>query len=359
MIKHSNKMEIKGRGPTLGILLCILTSSVAQKKNISFNNLADLLLPTSTKAPPSDPVQRVMHQFNLYEHEVLPLMNRLDSVGQKVNWLRHVFSPRRTLLVIDMQNDFITGSLAVKDAEEIIAPITELVNNEVWNQVIYSQDWHPKDHISFFSNLNLRPLDSSWKAEHPGQISVFDEVVFKRYPPYSQVLWPDHCVQGTEGAEFHPNITTPKKTKVIQKGTNPMIDSYSAFFDNTGLPGSGSTGLKDLVAGSTEIVVVGLALDYCVGFTSLHSLELGYPTTLLSDLSRPVSPGTGEQMMSRVRDKGGQVTTWNSWRDELEDWQRAKDVAEFFIQNAGVRLVQGWSLFLVGALILVSSNWCL
>ena len=99
-----------------------------------------------------------------------------------------------------------------------------------------------------------------------------------------------------------------------------MIDSYSAFFDNTGIKGSGSTGLKEMVKGSTEIVVVGLAMDYCVGYTSLHSLELGYPTTLLRDMTRPVKKKTGEDMLVQVRDERGQVTTWNSWRKELEDW---------------------------------------
>jgi len=314
----------------------IWTTVSAQSENISFSNLAELLLSTSTKSPPSDPLQRVMHKFSLYEHEVSPLMDRLDAVGEKVNWLRHVFSPRRTLLIIDMQNDFISGSLAVDGAAEIISPIADLIEQDLWNQVIYSQDWHPADHISFFSNVDLRPLDSTWEAEHPGKVSMFEEVVFKRYPPYAQVLWPDHCIQGSDGAKFHNNITTPKKTKIVQKGTNPRIDSYSAFFDNTGIMGSGSTGLKDMVKGSTEIVVVGLAMDYCVGYTSLHSVELGYPTTLLRDMSRPVKAETGEGMLDQVRNAGGQVTTWNSWKNELDDWQRAKDVAEFFIANTGV-----------------------
>ena len=81
---------------------------------------------------------------------------------------------------------------------------------------------------------------------------------------------------------------------------------------------------------------VGLAMDYCVGYTSLHSLELGYPTTLLKDMTRPVKKKTGDDMLAQVIDEGGQVTTWNSWRNELDDWQRAKDVAEFFIANSGV-----------------------
>ena len=115
-----------------------------------------------------------------------------------------------------------------------------------------------------------------------------------------------------------------------------MIDAYSVFFDNTGIKGSGSTGLKEMVRGSTEIVVVGLAMDYCVGWTSLDSVELGYPTTMLADMSRPVNKMKGEEMKRKVREVGGQVTTWNSWKNELDDWQRAKDVAEFFIANTGV-----------------------
>ena len=136
----------------------------------------------------------------LQEHEVSPpLLYRLEAEGQKETWLQHVFFPNRTLIVIDMQNDFITGSLAVKDAEEIVDPVDEIAKDDVWNQVFYSQDWHLQDHISFFSNVDSRPLDPTWRSEHPGKISMFEEVMFQRTPPYSQVLWPDHCVQGSQG----------------------------------------------------------------------------------------------------------------------------------------------------------------
>lgn len=331
----------------LPLLLLLPGPSVPTKPtNTSYTDLAELLLSTTTKSPPTDPLHRVMYKFSLYENEVSPLLTRLRDKGQEVKWLRFVFSPRRTLLVVDLQNDFITGSLPVENAEEIVSPIVEMTKDDVWNQVIYSQDWHPKDHISFFSNLNLRPLDPTWVSDHPGGVTMFEEVVFKRYPPYSQVLWPDHCVQGSQGAQFHKNITTPKKSKIIQKGTNPMLDSYSAFFDNTGIKFSGSTGLRELVQESTEIVVVGLALDYCVGFTSLHSLELGYPTTLLSDLSRPVAKKSGEEMLSRVRRQGGMVTTREEWKKELDDWEKAKEVAEFLIKNYGE--VNQCSVVLIG-----------
>merc|ERR1711892_385372 len=149
-----------------------------------------------------------MHKFSLYEHEVSPLMNRLGAVGEKVNWLRHVFSPRRTLLIIDMQNDFISGSLAVDGAAEIISPIADLIEQDLWNQVIYSQDWHPTDHISFFSNVDLRPLDSTWEAEHPGKVSMFEEVVFKRYPPYARTWSPSGGSSGTTCQRRAPPTAT-------------------------------------------------------------------------------------------------------------------------------------------------------
>lgn len=96
---------------------------------------------------------------------------------------------------------------------------------------------------------------------------------------------------------------------MIQKGTNPLIDSYSAFYDNTDIRGSGDTGLKRLVKDSTEVVVVGLAQDYCVAFTSLDSLKLGLPTTILTDHTRAVDPATADIMMETVREAGGIVTT--------------------------------------------------
>lgn len=101
-----------------------------------------------------------------------------------------------------MQNDFIDGSLAVPGAEQIIDNVEELTRSDLWYQVLYSQDWHPRDHISFYSNLGLRQLDPTWLSVNNtsvDRIKMFDEVVFKRYPPYKQKLWPDHCVQDSEG----------------------------------------------------------------------------------------------------------------------------------------------------------------
>ena len=126
---------------------------------------------------------------------------------------------------------------------------------------------------------------------------------------------------------------------MIQKGTNSLIDAYSAFFDNTDIKGSGDTGLRRLVRDSTEIVVVGLAQDYCVAWTALDSLqELGLPTTILQDHTRPVNPSKGEEMMEAVREAGGIITNLGDYLDELEEWSKAKEIARFLIQNSSVSL---------------------
>lgn len=290
----------------------------------------------------TDPLQRVMLKFNLYQDEVQGIMKQLEERGQSIHWLKSIFSPRRTLLVIDMQNDFISGSLPVPGAEDIIDMVEDLAKMDIWYQVFYSQDWHPADHISFYSNLGLRQLDPTWLSvnnTNVEDIKMFDEVVFKRYPPYKQVLWPNHCIQGSEGSNFHPSLTRPKKSQVIQKGTNSLIDAYSAFFDNTDIKGSGDTGLRRLVRDSTEIVVVGLAQDYCVAWTALDSLqELGLPTTILQDHTRPVNPSKGEEMMEAVREAGGIITNLGDYLDELEEWSKAKEIARFLIQNSSMSL---------------------
>merc|ERR1711936_851573 len=252
-------------------------------------------------------------------------MKQLDDRGQTIQWLKSIFSPRRTLLVIDMQNDFIDGSLTVPGAQEIVERVENLTKMDIWYQVLYSQDWHPKDHISFYSNLGLRQLDPTWLSvtdTRVENIKMFDDVTFKRYPPYSQILWPDHCIQGSDGAKFHSNITTPKRSQIIQKGTNPDIK------------GSGDTGMQRLVKDSTEVVVVGLAQDYCVAWTALDSLDLGLPTTILTDHTRPVDVTKGEEMMEKVKEAGGIVTTLRDYRDELSDWRKAKELAQFLIRNS-------------------------
>lgn len=174
------------------------------------------------------------------------------------------------LLVVDIQNDFLPGgALAVFEGDHVI-PVANRLMMRI-PLVIATQDWHPADHGSFAS-------------QHPG-FHVFDMV---QLAGLEQVLWPDHCVQGSFGAEFCREFDTSSVDHVIHKGTERDIDSYSAFFDNAHRK---STGLADLLQqhGVTELSVLGLALDYCVKFTALDGLQLGFAVRVVLDGCRGVN----------------------------------------------------------------------
>ncbi len=173
------------------------------------------------------------------------------------------------LVVIDVQNDFCPGgALAVAGGDEIVAGVNAAMGS--YDAVILTQDWHPTGHSSFASS-------------HPGA-----EPMSMTDMPYGpQVLWPDHCVQGTSGASFHPELNADRAELVIRKGFNPAIDSYSAFFENdqetpTGLEGYLNT------RGITELTLVGLATDFCVNYSAVDGARLGFKTTVNTELCRAI-----------------------------------------------------------------------
>lgn len=165
------------------------------------------------------------------------------------------------LVVIDVQNDFCPGgALAVTGGDEIVAPINAMMAE--FDAVILTQDWHPAGHSSFAS-------------QHPGKAPL--EMTEMPYGP--QVLWPDHCVQGSLGAAFHPRLDTDRAELIIRKGFRPGIDSYSAFFENdhetpTGLEGYLRT------RGIDRLTLVGLATDFCVNFSAVDAATLGFEVTV-------------------------------------------------------------------------------
>ncbi len=175
---------------------------------------------------------------------------------------------QHALIVIDMQNDFCPGgALAVADGDTIVPGINGLMDD--FPTVILTQDWHPADHSSFASN-------------HPGKKPV--ETIEMPYGP--QVLWPDHCVQGSKGAEFHPDLRTDGDL-IIRKGFRANIDSYSAFFENDQKTPTGLDGyLRD--RNITAITLVGLATDFCVSYSALDAVGLGYKVIVLTELSRGI-----------------------------------------------------------------------
>ena len=180
----------------------------------------------------------------------------------------------RVLLIIDVQNDFCPGgSLAVEEGDAVVPVINAIM--PLFHRVVATQDWHPPDHVSFASS-------------HPGRkpLDLVDAGGIE------QVLWPDHCVQATQGAELHPRLETGRIELVLRKGLRRGLDSYSAFFENDRRT---DTGLRYYLKGlkARELVVCGLATDYCVRATAIDARRLGFRVTLVRDACRGVDSPRG------------------------------------------------------------------
>lgn len=173
------------------------------------------------------------------------------------------------LIVIDVQNDFCPGgALAVPGGDEIVEGINALMPG--FDAVILTQDWHPEGHSSFASS-------------HAGKAPM--EIT--QMPYGTQVLWPDHCVQGTDGAAFHESLNTNAANMIVRKGYNPKIDSYSAFFENDQTTPTGLHGYLQ-TRGIGQLTMVGLATDFCVNFSAVDAARLGYKVTVRRDLCRAI-----------------------------------------------------------------------
>lgn len=174
----------------------------------------------------------------------------------------------RALIVIDVQNDFCPGgALAVAGGDEIVASINEMMAE--FDAVILTQDWHPAGHSSFASGHDMMAFSS---IEMP-------------YGP--QVLWPDHCVQGSTGAAFHGGLASHHADLIIRKGYRSTIDSYSAFFENDQTTATGLEGYLK-TRGLLDLTFVGLATDYCVAYSALDAAGLGFQVTVNTELCRPI-----------------------------------------------------------------------
>lgn len=194
----------------------------------------------------------------------------------------------KALLLIDIQYDFLPGgALAVPEGEQIIPLVNKL--QQQFDLVVATQDWHPAGHKSFASS-------------HAGR-NPFDLIDLHGL---EQVLWPDHCIQGTAGAEFSKDLEMKKVEAVFRKGTNPEIDSYSGFYDNGHLK---STALADYLRGKQvdELYLAGLAGDYCVYFSAKDALQEGFKTYLIEDATRPIDKAGFEKAKEDIVERGGGI----------------------------------------------------
>ena len=197
----------------------------------------------------------------------------------------------KALIIVDLQNDFIPGgSLAVPDGDKIITRVNEL--QKKFDVVVATQDWHPANHKSFAS-------------QHEGK-NPFDIIDLNGL---QQTLWPDHCIQGTKGAELHKDLNTNKIEAIFRKGTNPEIDSYSGFFDNGRKKSTGLHGyLQERKVSS--VFVCGLAADFCVYYTALDALSVGYDTTILDESVKAIDPINYIELKDNFRSKGGKISSY-------------------------------------------------
>jgi nicotinamidase/pyrazinamidase len=194
--------------------------------------------------------------------------------------------PADVLVVVDVQNDFVPGgALAVAEGDAIVPLANRLAAR--FEHVVLTQDWHPRDHLSFAS-------------QHPGR-KPFETI---RLDYGEQVLWPDHCVQGTRGAELVAGLAVPHAELVLRKGYRRALDSYSAFFEADGKTGTGLAGyLRE--RGLGRVFVLGLATDFCVAWTALDAARLGFPTAVIEDACRAIdTAGSLEAAWAKMSEAG-------------------------------------------------------
>ena len=195
------------------------------------------------------------------------------------------------IIVVDVQNDFCEGgSLPVPGSLSILDKINEEIKNPKYNLVVYTADWHLKTHISFASNHPGKELFSTITIEKTGQ---------------TQTLWPDHCIQDSEGSKFHPQLHILPTGKVVKKGVHPDYDSYSGF----GLEGFCPTELDEILKSQSisEVTVIGLAYDFCVAATAKDALQRGYKTTVVEDLTKGINPERVSEFKAKFREMGGHI----------------------------------------------------
>lgn len=261
----------------------------------SFKDLCHaLFLPNDVVNP--EEAERVFRHFNKKKDDKMTFD---EFQACWTDWIYSVQNPKTALLVVDVQNDFISGSLALKntpakdDGYRVVPIINKILDDFNFDYIVYSKDWHPPDHISFVNNVNLRKMHPSSKVKAE-DAKMYDIVMFDSDPPQQQTLWPAHCVQGTEGAKIHNELKMVEGHITVHKGIHSDYDSYSTFFNNIG---SMETELRSKLQeqGVTDVLLCGLAFDYCVKFSALDAKKLGFGVAIIRDATGTISNDTAAE----------------------------------------------------------------
>jgi nicotinamidase/pyrazinamidase len=199
------------------------------------------------------------------------------------------YGKNTALIVVDVQNDFCPGgALAIKNGSRVVPAINSLMDS--FEVIVGTQDWHPVNHSSFASNNDAEPFS------------------VKTLNGVNQVMWPEHCIQGSNGADFHPDLHADAFNIIIRKGTNPDIDSYSAFTENDGVTVTGLRGwLSELDI--KKVYITGLATDFCVLYTALDAVKAGFETYVIEDACKGVDfpEGNVVKAVSAMKEAGIRV----------------------------------------------------
>lgn len=331
----------------------------SSKSKINNNNENDL---DGTEELDLDELNRFTHEqeleiFKVFDTKTDHMIDQDEFAFLCKNWLDKIYHPTNALIVVDVQNDFIDGSLALlnapagQDGIEVVPVINQLLELIEFDAVVYTQDWHPIDHIAFHDNLHLRKYqlktinrasdDSRAEVDSTGnrlsrrlvtndenndtsngnitfddrykldklipKAQVFDIVLFDD-GKVEQKLWPRHCIQDSWGAELNSKLKVIPGAIRILKGTLSNLDAYSAFWDNSRL---NETGLRQELTtrGISDLFFCGLALDYCVSASALDSVKSGFATIVIEDACRGIDLNEIKKVKKELRDNGALLTT--------------------------------------------------
>lgn len=247
-------------------------------------------------------------------------------------WIQPIVEPVNVLVVVDVQNDFIHGSLALHnckskhDGYQVIKPINRILNKIDWNQVVYTLDYHPEDHISFYENLHLRELHPTSQIKKE-KAALYDKVTFLQ-PHVEQKLWPKHCVMGTWGSELNQDLYVLPNSIQICKGQNPNVEAYSVFTRDDDKMCSDMEKILSRFR-ATDLYVCGLALDVCVKETCLDALKLGYKVVLIEDCCRGIDNDQIKQAKNDIAENGGLITTSDEVFSLVNEWKRNLILAHY------------------------------